>query len=57
MILLLLLLHVMSLVTVLQFSHTGAIVEDGDRVYCEVTFLEGRAVGKISIFPDSLAWH
>ena len=51
-----LLLLLLYLFTVLQFSHTGAIVEDGEQVDCEVRFLEGWAVGKIAVFPESLAW-
>ena len=53
---LLLLLYVISLVTVLQFSCTGAIVENGEHVDCEVRFLEVWAMGKIAIFPESLTW-
>ena len=54
MVLSLLLWYVISLVTMLQFSHTEVIVEDGEHVDCEVRFLEGWAVGKIAIFSDSL---
>ena len=41
MILLGLLLYVFSQVTMLQFSCTGAIAEDGKCVDCEARFLEG----------------
>ena len=55
-ILLLLLLYIISLVTVLQFSHTESAVEDGEQVDCEARFLEGWALGKIAVFPESLIW-
>ena len=56
MILLLFLLYVISLVTTHQLSQRGAIVEDGKQVDSKVRFLEGCALGKIEIFPGSLAW-
>ena len=56
MILLLFLLYVISLVTMHQLSQRGAIVEDGKQVDSKVRFLEGCALGKIEIFPGSLAW-
>ena len=51
---LLLLLYVINLVKMLQFSHTGTIVEDGEWEDCEERVLEWWAVGKILIFQESL---
>ena len=55
MIFLLLLLYIISLVTVVQFSHPGTTTEEGERVDCKARFLEGWPVGKIVIFPEYLA--
>lgn len=40
----LLLLYVISLVAVLHFRHTGAIVEDGECLDCKARILEGWVV-------------
>ena len=56
MIFLLLLLYIISLVTVVQFSHPGTTTEEGERIDCKARFLEGWPVGKIVIFPEYLAW-